>query len=113
MFTLEQEVEISKYIKTAADIYFDLSPKDVRILAYQCAKHFGIAMPQLWTERKTAGADWFTNFHKRHPNHPSIGRPIAFNIEYVAQFFLPNLLLWTGTKLIPRIYGIPIKRASQ
>ena len=107
MFKLEQEVEISKYIKRAADIYFDLSPKDVRILAYQCAKHFGIAMPQSWTERESAGADWFT------PNDPSIGRAIAFNKEYVAQFFLPNLLLWTDTNLIPRTYGISMKRASQ
>ena len=38
VFSEAQESELESYIRKAADIYFGLSPKDVRVLAFQCAK---------------------------------------------------------------------------
>ena len=42
VFSEAQESELESYIKKAADIYFGLSPKDVRVLAFQFAKKFAI-----------------------------------------------------------------------
>ena len=42
VFSEAQESEFESYIKKATDIYFGLSPRDVRVLAFQCAKKFNI-----------------------------------------------------------------------
>ena len=57
VFSETQESELESYIKKAADIYFGLSPKDVRVLAFQCAKKFNIKMPSTWEEKECAGSD--------------------------------------------------------
>ena len=44
VLTRDQEHELEKYILSAAKIYYGLTPKDVRVLAYQCAKSYGILM---------------------------------------------------------------------
>ena len=45
IFTVEQEQRLVDYLKRAADFNFGLNPKEVRILAYQCAKRFNIPIP--------------------------------------------------------------------
>ena len=94
VFTDNQEMELSNYLHHAAEIYFGLSPMEVRILAYQCAKRFDIAMPASWADNEQAGADWFTGFLKRHPDltirmpeATSIGRASAFNKVNVDKIF--------------------------
>ena len=67
-FSEAKESELESYIKMAADIYFGLSPKDVRVLAFQCAKKFNIKMPSTWEEKECAGPDWLNGFLKRHPS---------------------------------------------
>ena len=57
-----QENILKNYLKTAANVYFGLSPKEVRILAFECADAFGIAMPDSWKRDKSAGPDWFSGF---------------------------------------------------
>ena len=42
VFSEAEESELESYINKAADICFGLSPKDVRVLAFQCAKKFNI-----------------------------------------------------------------------
>ena len=51
VFSEAEESELESYIKKTADIFFGLSPKDVRILAFQSAKKFNIKMPSTWEER--------------------------------------------------------------
>ena len=68
VFSEAQESELESYIKKAADIYFGLSPKDVRVLAFQCAKKFNIKMPTMWEEKKCARSDWSNGFLKTHPS---------------------------------------------
>ncbi|KAK7099994.1 hypothetical protein V1264_023009 [Littorina saxatilis] len=95
VFTDEQELALVKYLKNACDIYFGLCPIEVRVLAYQCAKQFDIPMPQSWSEKERAGADWFSGFMKRHkdcisirtPEATSIGRATAFNRANIDDFF--------------------------
>ena len=44
----EQEKLISKYLITAGDVYYGLSPKDARLLAYQCAARFNVKFLHKW-----------------------------------------------------------------
>lgn len=93
VFNAEQERQLAEYLKRAADIYFGLCPRDIRQLAYNSAKFFGISMPQSWINNACAGADWFTGFLKRHPDlsirtpeATSVGRATAFNEVNVTLF---------------------------
>ena len=90
----EQEASLVKYLTTAANIYFGLSPRDVRILAYECASAFKVKMPQSWETNRCAGPDWFSAFLKRHnslsirtPEATSLSRATSFNRHNVNEFF--------------------------
>ena len=94
VFTDTQEAEIEAYIKQAASIFFGLSPKEIRSLAYQYAQTMNISMPSTWAENELAGPDWFTSFMKRHPGLAlrtpectSLARASAFNRENTKLFF--------------------------
>ena len=94
VFSEAQESELESYIKKAADIYFGLSPKDVRVLAFQCAKEFNIKMPSTWEEKECAESDWLNGFLRRHPSlsirvpePTSLARATSFNRENVKNFF--------------------------
>ena len=50
----------------ASDIYYGLSPKEVRKLAYQYGKTNSIKMPHNWIANEAAGEDWFSAYLKRH-----------------------------------------------
>lgn len=45
VFSDEQETVLQDYLVRAANIYFGLSPKDVRVLAYDCAFEIGVDVP--------------------------------------------------------------------
>ena len=94
VFSEAQESELESYIKKAADIYCGLSPKDVRVLAFQCAKKFNIKMPSTWEEKECVGSNWLNGFLKRHPSlsirvpePTSLARATSFNRENVKNFF--------------------------
>lgn len=93
IFSTDQEATLVQYLKTAANIYFGLPPKEVRILAYECANAFNVKMPDSWIENKSAGYDWFTSFMKRHslsirtPEPTSLSRATSFNRTNVRAFF--------------------------
>ena len=101
VFLEAQESGLEDNIVHAANIYFGLSPKDVRVLAYECATKFGLDMPDQWNRDKCAGPDWFSGFLKRHPTlsirtpePTSLARATSFNRHNVDRFFgqLKNVL---------------------
>ena len=59
---------IVQYLSKASDIYmyFRLSPKERRKLAYRFAKANRIEIPKSWYDKQQAGPDWLTFFLKRH-----------------------------------------------
>jgi len=50
VFTPDQEKEIEKYLMTAADHYFGISPIEVRKLVYQLAMKYDINVPHQWKQ---------------------------------------------------------------
>lgn len=94
IFSDPQEILLKDYILKASNIYFGLSLKEVRYLAYECAIRFEIPIPKMWQENLCAGADWFTSFMKRHPelsirtpDPTRLSRATSFNRENVKLFF--------------------------
>ena len=89
-----QEEKLVDYVKRASDVYFGLTPKEVRKFALQVAKFFKCEVPPTWKTNGMAGEDWFTSFMKRHPSlsvrspeATSLSRATSFNETNVASFF--------------------------
>ena len=97
VFSEALESELESYIKKVADIYFGLSPKDVRVLAFQCAKKFSIKMPLTWEEKECAGSDRLNRFLKRHQSL-SLRVPEPTNLERATSFNRENVQKTTRKK---------------
>jgi hypothetical protein len=85
---------LEKYILFASSIYFGLSPKDIRKIAFELAISNNLKVPESWESNKLAGSDWFTSFMKRHlslsirtPEATSLARATSFNQHNVRSFF--------------------------
>ncbi|XP_010882229.1 uncharacterized protein LOC105018472 isoform X1 [Esox lucius] len=93
VFSDEQEKTLMQYLLRASDIFYGLSPKEVRRLAYQLAQHYSCKFPDTWDTKEMAGKDWFNSFLKRHPDFSirpqatSLQRARSFNVTNVSQFF--------------------------
>ena len=95
VFTVEQELELEKYIKNCSDLNYGLSYKSLQKLAYD----FALALPDTkipaeWHLNKEAREGWRRGFMERHPTlslrkpeSTSLSRSIAFNKHKVYQFF--------------------------
>lgn len=81
----DQEKQLDSYVKKAADIYFGLTPRRIRKLAFLYAKTLNISLPKPWIENKMAGKDWFTSFLQRH-NHLSIRTPQPTSVARCSSF---------------------------
>lgn len=94
IFSEEQETLLSEYLKRASDIYYGLTPKELRKLAFQYATVNNLQIPTSWTEKKMAGPDWYSSFIKRNntlslrsPQATSLSRATSFNKTNVQMFF--------------------------
>ncbi|XP_065172178.1 uncharacterized protein, partial [Atheta coriaria] len=68
VFSNEQEQQLTKYITRCADIYFGLSTKEVRKLAFELSTKYNLKRPTTWVENKIAGEEWFRSFMNRNPS---------------------------------------------
>ncbi|KAB0790097.1 hypothetical protein PPYR_15584 [Photinus pyralis] len=94
IFTDNQEVELANYAADSAKLYFGLTTKDLRQLAYQFAVTNGIPVNQVWKDNHMASKDWLLGFLKRNkdlsirePEATSLSRATAFNRHNVNLFF--------------------------
>ncbi|KZS20311.1 Uncharacterized protein APZ42_013038 [Daphnia magna] len=55
VFNKEDEALLADYLHRSADIYFGLSPNDVRKLAYNVATKKNLKIPPSWPEKLSAG----------------------------------------------------------
>ena len=88
-FNPEQESELVIYIKAASAMFCGLSPKDIRKLAFQSVEKSSVQFPEEYKKTECAGADWFTNFMKRHPSL-SIHSPQATSLSRATSFNRTN-----------------------
>lgn len=92
----------------ASDIYYGLSPREIRKFACEYAIALQIQVPAPWMKNKLAGEDWFTSFMKRHkklsirtPEATSLARASSFNKHNVAHFFTNLETVLTRLKIGP------------
>jgi hypothetical protein len=86
--------ELEEYILTASKLYYGLSTKDVRNLAYQYAVKNNVTIPAGWCDKQKASCDWLSSFLKRKnalsirtPRATSLGRATSFNKHNLEMFF--------------------------
>ena len=89
----QMEDQLADYIVRASDIYYGLSPNEIRKLAYQLAISNGAQLPNSWTVAELTSVEWFTAFLKRHPmlsistpEATSLARSSSFNTDNVGAF---------------------------
>ncbi|XP_039677625.1 uncharacterized protein LOC120572363 isoform X2 [Perca fluviatilis] len=90
VFTPNQEGKLQAYLKRAAAIYFGLSPREVRKLAFEIAVRYSCKFPPSWGEKKMAGKDWFASFMERSGSL-SIRRPQATSNSRLTSFIRTNV----------------------
>lgn len=94
VFTDEMEKLLEKYLLQCQKMFYGVTPKKSRELAYQYAEQNRLKYPESWKEKHQAGEDWFSGFMKRHsnlsirkPEATSLARMTAFNRTTVKEFF--------------------------
>ncbi|KAF2894733.1 hypothetical protein ILUMI_11439 [Ignelater luminosus] len=90
VFSEEQEQQLSKYITRCAEIYFGLSPKEVRKLAFELSTKYNLKRPAAWLENEMAGEEWFRSFMNRNPS-PSVGVAQATSLSRATSFNKTNV----------------------
>lgn len=85
VFSDHQEEILKNYYKKCALLFYGLSAKDCRHVAYQMAKNNTIKMPPTWESEQLAGVDWFRCFRRRHPDL-SLRKPEACSFARATAF---------------------------
>lgn len=85
IFSTSEENELETYLHKASNIYYGLSPKELRKFAFQYATALKKKNPDSWAANQQAGPDWFSNFLKRHYSLP-IGTPEATSLARASGF---------------------------
>ncbi len=108
IFTLQQEQELTAYLKTCSLLNHGLTPNETRKVAHQYAVANNVKCPQNWNVRKEASRDWFTGFLKRNktlsirkPEATSQARAAGFNRPVVNQFYSNLLALLMKYDFLP------------
>lgn len=94
IFSDEQEAKLEEYIVNCSRIYWGLTTREVRLLAYEYVVACKIQYPEKWNDTKMATNDWLLSFKKRHPilslrqpEATSLARATSFNVNNVGVFY--------------------------
>jgi len=83
-FNVRWASELVQYLLDASKMFFGLSPKETRKLAFQFATDLGKPVPEIWKITLSAGEDCFSGFTRRH-----CGQQDCYSLKcsYVRKFF--------------------------
>ncbi|XP_074040581.1 uncharacterized protein [Leptinotarsa decemlineata] len=94
VFSDQMEKMLADYLLHCSKMFYGMTPKKCRQIAYQFAEANDVKVPNSWEENQQAGEDWFTGFMKRNstlsirkPEATSLARMTAFNKTTVGEFF--------------------------
>lgn len=83
-----------EHLLYCSDIFYGLTRKEVRKMAYDFAGEISVDIPELWKKNMSASYKWFYGFMRRNkmmrmrkPEQTSRNRATAFSKENVASFF--------------------------
>ena len=94
VFSDNTEKDLVGYSVEAAKMFFGLSPKEVRKLAYQYAISLSLDVPGNWSKQLSAGEDWFSGFMRRHRSEVSVRTPEATSLSIASSFNRINVDLF-------------------
>lgn len=86
------ELKLVDYIRLLDELFFGLTQKKLKSLAYEFAAKNNI-VHRFNNETKLAGDKWVREFHKRHalalrkPEQVSVARAIGFNKVQIDRYF--------------------------
>jgi hypothetical protein len=66
VFSSEEEVILSEYLKLASKLHRGLRSRNVCTLAYQCVKENNQKYPEKWKKGGKAGCGWLRKFMVRN-----------------------------------------------
>lgn len=112
-FSKEVENEFCEYLKKLDDMFFGMTAKDLRIVAFEYAEKNNISH-RFNPESKMAGKEWLRGFMKRHPDislrrptSTSIARAMGFNMPQCERFFINLTVLMDKYNFTPNnIYNM-------
>ncbi|XP_030749224.1 uncharacterized protein LOC115877205 [Sitophilus oryzae] len=94
VFTVQQESQLVEYCEKSVNLYFGLTTKDLRKLAFQFSSANRLHCPLKWNDAELVSEDWLTAFFRRNPRltlrtpqTTSLARAMNFNRENVSNFF--------------------------
>lgn len=95
IFNEEEEELIAGYIEKCSMMFYGLSTREARHVAFETAIINKMRMPESWKEKQMAGKDWLWGFLRRNqrlsvrtPEATSIARATAFNKPNLDAFFI-------------------------
>ena len=94
LFSEAEEAEFVQYLLTASKMFFGLSPKATRKLAFEFALDLGKDIPEKWKVRQLAGEDWFSGFMRRHASNISVRTPEATSLSRITSYNRVNVNLF-------------------
>lgn len=94
IFSAEEEKILKDYFRNCANLFYGLTIKECRQVAYEMAQRNNKKIPISWHTNQMAGRDWLRSFRSRHPDLSlrkpeacSLARASAFRREAVEVFF--------------------------
>ena len=120
IFTDAEEQELVQYLLESSKMFYGLSPRETRKLAYQFAAKLKSTLPENWTEIPRQVKTGFRDSciamsvfcqserHRRHRRHFLIVRPVS-----IGQTLIGFMTIWrtcTGVTILSRTeYGMLMK----
>lgn len=106
VFTKEQETEISTNVKALANMYYGITPMQLRKLVFEYAERLHIEN-SFNMEKRMAGIDWLGGFLKRNPSL-SVRKPEATSLNRVRGFNKTEVnLFFTNLERVMSKYQFP------